>query len=185
MAVKSTKLSGGGQTGEVVKKPSLLDGVENNPRKLVFGVTIAFFAMIFIAWGWGELTQIIGTRPEVNNVCTKDASLMNGVIENVRTTNVNGLSQNVNDARARDGYQQDQNCLAIITWYAMLTRDISTAQQNLDAIKQVYNPEAAYDDQDNLYTSNPDKIAVIFSGIKAKAEASQRDFERFNEGGAQ
>lgn len=63
MAVKSTKLNGGGTIGEVQRKRSFIDRVKAKPKKYGVIALIIFIGILFAFWLYGELLATI-TRQE-------------------------------------------------------------------------------------------------------------------------
>lgn len=149
MAINSTKLSGGGEVGESVKKVTRYSRIKDRFMRLsltkriilIVGVVLLVVGSIY---SYGLFISIKSTPKVVNSrtdVCGSDQTLLNQIAQGRSNNDINALKTASDTIKSRPNYEDDQNCLYGVLMYSIFVADPSEARRALDRYHQVYHRE--------------------------------------------
>lgn len=162
----------------------------NAPRKKAarkWGVIAVLVLIVVIVSGYAVMAiqrQIAeqNRKKLVNTACTENNKdlLFQGVTA-VNTQDRNDLSTVAVKVQQLDNYDIDQNCLALITWNAIISGEFVEAKNTVANITPIYDASKNNTSETVIYTSDPQKLLDRINEIEQRVIKTQQSQELFNQ----
>jgi len=163
-------------------------GKVNSPksRKIIVALVVIILIIGALVVVFVTLRKKEESKPTAvvkNNIaCTIDNKMtIVQAIGFIERTNPEKLAYTAEAIKKIEGFDTDQNCLAVLVFDSLGKGDIDGAQAYLDKIKPIYKSDVDMG-VGNLYTSNPDKLAEFVTKNREFIEQTEKMRKESNGG---
>lgn len=144
MTVNQTKLSGGGEVGENVKKRSKLGLLRDRFRQLsalrqliiIFSVSLAVLLLLgLLNYIYSQLIVRQTAQTKISTVCSSDQQLLNRATAAEKDFKVQEFSDLFNTIKLKKGHENDPSCTYILLQGYLANGQADEAQAQYDNLK--------------------------------------------------
>lgn len=139
MAINKTKLSDGGEIGEVQRRRTILDKLKKwSLKKKVIVTTVFLIGLIIVLYSYGVIIGVKNQHQKstgTNTVCIDVYSDYSKLEQTQDPKQVSGLEKKI---VSRSGYDKDTDCLFIVVRYHLLRGDTIMAGYYYDKFAPIY-----------------------------------------------